>query len=512
MKKLLWTVTAAAVAAGLVTGLPHAWAATGTVETPAILWGTCPAPPAGIAIDPRQTCGTLRVPLDYRRPGGRQISVTVSRIPATDPAQRRGVLLMNPGGPGGQGLTMPSEAQATVSKPVLAGYDLIGFDPRGVSRSTPVTCGLTAAQLTLPLPYPAPDGSIARNVAFARSAAAGCAEKSGDLLPYITTANTARDMDRIRQALGEPRVSYFGVSYGTYLGAVYASLFPQHTDRMVLDSAINPARVWYDELRQQSKGLAIRFPDVARYAADHASEIGFGRTPAAVTRSYLALTKRLDGHPATVPGAPATLDGNMLRFLTRALVGSDSNIPTLAQLWRAAADLSAGHATADQTGLLQQVLALTSPSNGLAPGVPEDNAIAAIYAVVCDDASWPHDVREYAANVAADRAAFPLSAGSAADIMPCAFWSRPIEPAVRVTDHGPRNILILQNKRDPNAPLESGRGMHKALGARSAMVTVDAGGHGVYGTPGPDACATRAADAYLTGGKLPARDVRCPAS
>lgn len=156
----------------------------------------------------------LQVPLDYRRPGGRQITVAVSRIPAADPATRRGVLLLNPGGPGGEGLDTPSEA-GPAGEPLLAAYDLIGCDPRGVGHSTPVTCGLTEAQLTPPLPYPAPDGSIAANVAFARSAAAACAARSGDLLPYITTANTARDMDRIRQALGTSRLSYYGDSYGT---------------------------------------------------------------------------------------------------------------------------------------------------------------------------------------------------------------------------------------------------------------------------------------------------------
>jgi pimeloyl-ACP methyl ester carboxylesterase len=121
---------------------------------------------AGVDLDPRQTCGTLQVPLDYRRPGGRQITVAVSRIPAADPATRRGVLLLNPGGPGGEGLDTPSEA-GPAGEPLLAAYDLIGCDPRGVGHSTPVTCGLTEAQLTPPLPYPAPDGSIAANVAFA---------------------------------------------------------------------------------------------------------------------------------------------------------------------------------------------------------------------------------------------------------------------------------------------------------------------------------------------------------
>ncbi|MDN3354929.1 alpha/beta hydrolase [Actinomadura sp. DC4] len=508
MKKLLWSAAAVAASAGLVSALPHM--ATAADRTRAIVWGACPAPPAGTQVDPRQTCGTLSVPLDYRHPGGRQITLAVSRIPAADPAKRRGVMLLNPGGPGGEGLNTPSAFGGLASEPVLAAYDRIGVDPRGVGRSNPVTCGLSASEIMPPYPYPAADGSIEGDVAFARSAAARCTAASGDVLPFITTANTARDMDRIRQALGERRISYWGGSYGTYLGAAYASLFPRRTDRMVLDSAVDPARVWYGEFRLQSKGIAIRFPDAARYAADRDGEVGFGSTPKAVTTSYLALAARLDARPATIPGTSTVLSGNLFRYLTTALLSQDAAFPQLAQTWHAVADLAAGHARAEEAGALQQTLAMVDPSGGTSPGVPADNAVAAAYAIACDDVRWPRDVREYAHNVAEDRASFPLSAGAPANIWPCAFWpTAPVEPAVTISGHGPRDILILQNERDPSTALDSGRGMHKALGARSALVTVDAGGHGVYGMQGPQACATKAADAFLLDGTMPRQDVHC---
>jgi pimeloyl-ACP methyl ester carboxylesterase len=477
-----------------------------------ITWGACPAPPAGDKLDPRQSCGTLRVPLDYRHPDGKQVTIAVSRIPATDPAKRRGVLLLNPGGPGGEGLDMPSTFSEMASKSVPADYDLIGFDPRGVGHSTAVTCGLTAAEVTPPYPYAAPDGSIAQNIAFARSAAAGCAARSGSLLPFITTANTARDMDRIRQALGEQKLSYYGLSYGTYLGAVYASLFPRRTDRIVLDSALDPTKIWYGLFQQQSGGIAVRFPAAARYVAAHADQVHFGSTPAATTRSFLQLVMRLDAQPVAVPGTSTKLTGNMLRYMTTLLLFQDATIPSLAQVWRATADLAAGHATSQESGALQQILALVSPSAVTSPGVPQDNAVAAAYAVACDDVSWPRDLRTYVRNVAADRKAFPLSAGSPANVWPCAFWpTSPVESPVAVTGHGPRNILILQNERDPAATLDSGRGMHKALGSRSVLVTIDAGGHGIYGTQGPRACSTKVTDTFLVDGTLPKNDVQCPA-
>lgn len=482
------------------------------IGSSSITWGTCPAPPAGIKLDPQQTCGTLKVPLDYRHPHGKQITIAVSRIPATDPAKKRGILLLNPGGPGAEGLDMPSTFGETASKSVLADYDRIGFDPRGVGHSSPVSCDLTAAEVTPPYPYPAADGSITQNVTLARSAAASCAAKSGSVLPFITTANTARDMDRIRQALGQRKLSYYGTSYGTYLGAVYASLFPQHTDRLVLDSAVDPTKVWYGLFQQQSSGIAIRFPDAASYVADHSAQVKFGSTTAAVTSSYLELAAHLDARSATVPGASTKLTGNIFRFLTTQLLFADANIPTLAQLWQATADLVAGHATSQETGFLQQLLAVVNPSAGSSPGVPADNSVAAAYAVACDDASWPRNPQTYATNVTKDRQAFPLSAGEPANVWPCAFWpTNPVEAPVTVTSHGPRNILILQNQRDPAAPLVSGQGMHKALGARSVLVTVDAGGHVVYGMQGPKACSTTVTDTFLVNGTLPKHDVQCPA-
>ncbi|WP_409062222.1 alpha/beta fold hydrolase [Streptomyces sp. SYP-A7185] len=523
MKKVLAVAAAAIVVAGAATyALPRTAAADGLLtsltqdtadltQASAISWGNCPAPPVGVQVDPRQSCGKLKVPLDYRRPHGKQVTIGVSRIPATHQATKRGILMVNPGGPGSEGLNWPSSVAQQTSGPVLASYDLIGFDPRGVGRSDPVTCGLTADELLPPTPYPGPDGSIAGNVAEARSVARRCAAESGDLLPYLTTANTARDMDRIRQSLGQRKISYLGSSYGTYLGAVYATLFPRHADRFVLDSAVDPRRVWHDQFATRSQGVADRFPDFAKYAAEHPGETGFGNTPQAVKAAYLKLAASLDARPIAVPETTTTLNGDLLRYLTTALLGqSDEAFPMLAQTWRAGAGLAAGDASEEEIAWLQQLLPSAGASAGVSPGVPADNTIAAAYAVACDDVSWPRDIKTYARAVAADRKAHPLTAGAPATVWPCAFWpSTPIEPAVKITDRGERNIMILQNERDPNTPLATGKGMHKALGNRSALVTVNAGGHLVYGHHGAAACATDAANLFLISGKLPDRNVHC---
>src|SRR5690242_3074364 len=170
-----------------------------------IAWGACPQLAEGAERDPREKCGTVKVPLDYRHPNGKSISIAVSRIATAKPGKRRGALLLNPGGPALEGLDMPGQMAPTLPASVLDQYDLIGFDPRGVGHSTPISCHLTDPSLSDVFPYPAPDGSITANVAKARAVAQQCASGVGDKLQFFTTANTARDLDRIRQALGEKK-------------------------------------------------------------------------------------------------------------------------------------------------------------------------------------------------------------------------------------------------------------------------------------------------------------------
>ncbi|MYU19592.1 alpha/beta fold hydrolase, partial [Streptomyces sp. SID8361] len=184
-------------------------------------------------------CATIKVPLDYRVPGGKRIDMAISRIKSTAPDQRHGVLLANPGGPGGPGLDMPMLMKESLPESARQKYDLIGFDPRGVGRSTPVTCGLEPEEENWLRPYK--EATFDKDVAWARDVARKCREKSGATLKHITTRNTARDMDLLRAVLGEKKVSYFGYSYGTYLGAVYTQMFPGRADRFVLDSAVDPA-------------------------------------------------------------------------------------------------------------------------------------------------------------------------------------------------------------------------------------------------------------------------------
>ncbi|CAM5667394.1 hypothetical protein SALBM217S_02453 [Streptomyces griseoloalbus] len=241
-------------------------------------------------LPPTVECGTLRVPLDYARPDGERIPLTVSRSRATgqDPATgravpRQGSLVDNPGGPGVSGMYFPMLGMAPDWKRLAAAYDLVGYAPRGVGRSAPLSC--TDPKTFQQGPAPAPQHPSARvkreRAARAEAYARGCAERSGDALRHYTSLNNARDLDVLRAALGETRLTFLGSSYGTYIGALYATLFPSHVRRMVFDSAVNPApeRIWYRNNLAQSAAFEDRWADFRAWVARQPRRVRAGRHP-----------------------------------------------------------------------------------------------------------------------------------------------------------------------------------------------------------------------------------------
>ncbi|WP_331745347.1 alpha/beta hydrolase [Streptomyces mirabilis] len=515
MRTLPALVAAAALGVGAVTIMIQSAEATATHPS-TLKWGACPTD----APAPQQ-CARLKVPLDYKDPEGRAIAIEVSRIPAADPKKRKGVLMLNGGGPGSS-LDVPTAMGSLLPKAVRDSYDLVAFDPRGIGHSTPMNCGRHADELVRDeqlevLSFPGADGSINANVAYAKRMAHQCAANSADLLPHLTTANVARDMDRIRSALGERSVSYYGISWGTYLGSIYRALFPENVDRVVLDSSVDPNKRGYDDFRTFSEGMEDRWPDLARFAVAHKDTVRLGSTPSDVRRNYLALAAKLDRRPVSLPGTKAPINGNLIRLFTWQLSYNDASmiatkespVPMLARLWQAAAGVAAGNPSdADRTfltGLTNDFVA-----NGTMQGVPQDNLYSAGWAISCGDTAWPRNIRTYAHNTAVDRAKFPLTAGAPANITPCSAWvSQPTGPEPKVKPIGKRNVLILQNRRDPATPLSTARGMRQAMGGDAVLVDVDAGGHGVLVHPEPNACAIGALDAFFVSSDLPRGDMSC---
>ncbi|MFJ9211317.1 alpha/beta hydrolase [Streptomyces sp. NPDC102264] len=476
-RTLSLALAVAAVAAVAIPGV----SAAATPST--VRWGPCPAD----AALPGLECSTLDVPLDYRNPDGRKIEIAISRVASKKPAQRRGVLFTNPGGPGGTGLNFPAlVAGAGLPQSVLDAYDVIGFDPRGVGHSTPVTCDLTPEQQArgnFPL-YAHTAADVAKQAEDAKTIAGQCAKsKTAWMLPYTTTANTARDMDRIRAALGESKLSYHGVSYGTYLGAVYTTLFPERGDRIVLDSNMAPGGYDVMGMRLFGRGLQDRFPDFATFAAAH-PEYGLGTTPEQVTAKYFDLAARLDKAPVQ------EIDGTLFRGVTFGSLYTDFGMKDLAEIW--------------------QALDTNQP---LPPGPPVpdlDNSMSSRFHVICGDSRWPTSIQQYQRDIAVDRVRYPMLGASTANVGPCAYWPDPIEPQVSIGDQGPSDILMVQNLRDPGTPLAGARELRQAFGDRARMVTADQGGHGVYPFS-RNTCATNAVTTFLTTGQRPSHDLACPA-
>ncbi|WP_330331357.1 alpha/beta hydrolase [Streptomyces sp. NBC_00536] len=488
--------SADAAAGGRADAVP-ASAAAGTAGAPALAWRPCERPggPAG------QECAELPVPLDYGDPAGRQLSLAVSRIRSDRPAARRGTLMVLPGGPGGSGVQRLAQKGEALGKAMAGSYDLVGFDPRGVGASTTANCGLAPEDRMLVTlrSWPDADGGVAVNEARSRRVAEACQTNGGAVLRSFTTANEVRDMDRLRQALGERKLSAWGTSYGTYVGAVYGQKYPQHTDRWVLDSSgdPDPSRVARGWLANMSQGADDRFPDFAAWAADPARAaegLRLAERPDEVRPLFLALAATLDHapKPSTTQGTPLT--GNLLRQAMQNALYGDAAFPGLARLVRQAQDPAA-------TPVLPPELAQ--------PLRDEDAAIAV--AVICNDVKWPADVNAYARGSAADRAAHPLTAGMPATVTPCAFWKdAPVEKPTRITGDGPSNVLMIQNLRDPATPYFGALKMREAFGDRARLVTVDHGGHGVYLGNG-NACGDRAVTEFLTTGHRPSRDTFCAA-
>ncbi|MBA2812961.1 alpha/beta fold hydrolase [Streptomyces sp. KM273126] len=463
-------------------------------EPPPLDWTKC----EGTGLDPRQRCASVEVPMDYAAPHGKKIIVAFSRIPAENPEKRRGALFLIPGGPGGGSLDQPSDEGQKLPQEVRDAYDLIGFDRRGYGRSTPVSCGFEHGDLapSKTRPWPAPDGSVTENMATARRMSDACARNGGELVQHISTANEARDLDRIRAALGERKISAWGVSYGTYVGAVYSELFPQRTDRIVLDSNDDPdpTRVVRGWLARFEEGVEDNFPEFAKWASQPGNPDRVARTAAEVRPPFLRLAARLDREPIPWPGAnPEELNGNVLRQTMLDSLYDPDDYPVLARL----------------------ILAARKGTVPSAPQTPPDSVLQNGFAsgvAICNDIAWPRSAAVYEKGVAESRAKYPLTAGLPRNAMLCAAWPwAPKEPAVRITDRGPSTVLLVQNRRDVATPLSGALKMREALGRRAVMVTVNSTGHGAYLDNG-NACGDRTVSRFLATGERPAGDVTCDQS
>ncbi|CAF1475850.1 unnamed protein product [Adineta ricciae] len=278
------------------TGTKHTTKST-TPQIPVsnIEWGPCTHP---ALIQTPAECGLLSVPLDYNRPQGTKIKIAVSRIKHTVLDDNfQGVMLLNPGGPGQSGLPLVLIVQAFPIE-VSQTYDFIGFDPRGVGSSEPaVRCELTSSKDPLPEPIPSTQNLEDIWLNITETFASNCAKNNKLLLPYMTTVDTAKDMESIRLALGQEQINYYGFSAGTYLGQIYATLYPTRVRRMVLDSSIDPDKVWYPANLRLPESINRNMEIFFRWIAKHTNVYRLGNTKSEVEFQWFKVRNQLEGNP-----------------------------------------------------------------------------------------------------------------------------------------------------------------------------------------------------------------------
>ena len=480
-------VLAALSAACLTVAVAPAGAGAGPPGGP-LTWQACPG-----VDDPRLRCATVRVPLDHARPGGRTIDIMISRLPATDPTLRRGVLVTTGGGPGGAGVPEPLALAGILDPTVLARYDIVGFDPRFVERSTPISCGQAEEEPGGYWTRSAAYQSLEDTAAEARGYARACAQHAGWALPYATTAQAARDLDAIRAVLGERRVSFLGGSYAGMLGAAYSTLFPHRADRFVLDSPVDYDRAWRGYELDRVPAFEENYAAFTAYVAGDSAAFGLGTTPAEVAETL----RRAFAEAPIVAGDHAWTAGE-LGYLTV--------VATLfEQLWPVVAtDLAA-------------ILAGAPPPIPLDPrpaplpgttGVPADNHTAVNTAFRCGDNAWPRDLVTYRRDVARLGARHPVFGPSLANVNPCAFWPFSRDNTVPLETNRAPAALVVAALHDASVPLANSVATARAI-AGSRLVTVDRRVHVPLLSGQGNECLAGAVTAYLVDGRLPARDTAC---
>lgn len=440
-------------------------------------------------------CTTLSVPLDYAAASTRMISVAVIRKPASDRQHRIGSLIINPGGPGGSGLDYVRCCAAEFSA-LTARFDLVSFDPRGVGQSTPIRC-LTAKQLDAYVaedPTPDTPAERAALVASSRAFAQACWARNHDYLRHVGTIDQARDMDVLRAALGDAKLTYLGKSYGTYLGAKYAQLFPTRIRALVLDGALDPAESTEASNRVQARGFEV---DLRDFIADCVQRGGcpLGTTVAGATDRLHRFIAQVDAHP--LPASGRTLgSGELFLGLAAGLYSTDA-WPAL-RLALAQALAGSGRA------LLYFTDSLTERRNdGSFSNLIESNT-----AINCIDRPSSRDVATYDAEARAfGKESSFFGAAIAYGTLTCAFWPVPaVEQPHAVRAQGAPPIVVIGTTRDPATPYVWAQALARQL-ASGVLLTYDGDGHTAYGRG--NRCLDGAVNRYVLEGKPPANGTRC---
>jgi pimeloyl-ACP methyl ester carboxylesterase len=452
--------------------------------------------------DSKQQCATIEVPVDYTKPQGDRFHLALRKVPATDPAKRVGSLLVNPGGPGASGVDFAQGASSTFSKDVLAAYDIVGFDPRGIGSSDAVDC-LTNSDMDLLFSTdPTPDSAAekAKDHAVLDGITERCASKGGDRARHMSTTEVARDMDIMRVLLGDQKLNFFGGSYGTFLGALYADMFPKQVGRMVLDSAMSPNQTDEQEMTYDIQGFESSMDAFLDWCVAR-DDCALGRDKTAAKQKLVALLDKVerDGLTTNRPGLSRIGEG-WVTFGIFMCLYSDQLWEPLNQALTQAIDKGDG----DLLLRIGSLFVDRSPSGKYDKG----SYLQAMIPVRCAD--WPRTPPTPARVAEEDqaKAAHPLWARMTGDLYDnCRTWPGASRtPKGTTLGVGAAPILVIGNERDPATPIGGTKQLAKDL-ASGVLLTSNHDGHGTYNQG--NTCVDGAVDRYLVDGKTPPNGESC---
>ncbi len=442
-------------------------------------------------------CARITVPLDYAHPQGRAISLAVLKVPAADPSRKVGALVVNPGGPGGSGLDYAASAPSYFGTALRDSFDIVGFDPRGVGESTPVHC-LSNAQLDqFVASDPDPDNTAEINASDRMLAqfGEGCLKDSGALARHISTLEAAKDMDILRAVLGEQKLTYFGASYGTFLGATYAGLFPKRVGRMVLDGAIDPSLSTLRLNLVQAHGFEVALRAYVAHCVDQGGCF-LGPTVDAGTARIRRFLAAVEAKP--LPGS----DGRQLT-VGNAVLGIWA--PLYNRSYWPILDTALQQAFAGNGATL---LSLSDAYTSRGPNGYKDNSLEALYAVNCldhDDSIPSLKVPSYFPEF--EKASPTFGRVFAFGLSSCSKWpvhtGRVPEP---IHADGAPPILVIGTTRDPATPLAWARALAHQL---QSGILVTRNGDGHTGYHAGNSCVDNTVESYLVSDKVPSGPVNC---
>lgn len=487
---------------------------------PPISWTACPidASVDPEFVDPAVQCGSLTVPLDYDRPRSGTVDVALTRVPATNPDQRIGTVFVNPGGPGGSGADMVRNGFGSYLGEMLGGrYDVVGFDPRGVGGTAPIRCFAdndAAADFLNSQPvFPYERDQFRPFFDLWWDYGRRCSASGQPIVAHMSTADVARDLDRLRAAVGDRRLNYLGFSYGSYIGTTYANLFGRNVGRLVIDGVLDP-RLFASGRQIESDRVATQLvlDEFLRLCDDAGDGCPFHTAEGSASR-WERLAKSLREHPVDLTdGQRASYDG-LIAVTLSALYAPEvwSGEDGFAFLLDQVADLALAEGDVDRSAVAdgQQALLVRL---GVAADEQEPyhfNGLDAFFGNHCADAEYPKGYQQWRAG---DRFAAAGSRFGPAwwwGVAGCAAW-----PVNQDRYTGPWStrtanpMLIVGNRFDPATDYAGAQASARLL-RNSRLLTYEGWGHTAFGR---SACVSDAVVAYLVDGTLPAPDTRCAAN